>query len=480
MSDLSLPHVVQQERNLALEAEKKIITNLVYNYSNLSKQDFFIKISADTFVSEVALKIYQAIVMLASINHHDINSIAIMNHLEVIVNKNAKLLKSYSDYLNQLQPLLLNVYDVVAAIKILEIYKIKQSSIKLVEKFQSTPIAVNDLSRTIDSLRAGFDAIFNHPSGEVNYLHSKDVVDAYVDLVNQIGRIDDVSSAYLRSCYSKLDHKIKGFLGGQLIVLAARPGVGKTTLALNFIANNLKLIRVSANALLSKQPAIGLFSLEMSKESILEKMVAIKANIPISVVKRKMEGIVIDLINDEKIAAAWDFIADTNILWADRSSLTIDQIVNMIKIWHDKYDLKLVVIDYLQLINLDYKNPLFANMPTYARVGHISRTLKTLSLDLKIPIVALAQLNRKTEERKSVEKEPVLSDLRESGSIEQDADIVLFLFQESTKKGDDDDEIMFDDHSFKEVVKLKIGKNRHGEVGIIDFMFDKHIGKFST
>lgn len=136
-----------------------------------------------------------------------------------------------------------------------------------------------------------------------------------------------------------------------------------------------------------------------------------------------------------------------------------------------------MVIDYLQLINVDYKNPLFANMPTYARVGHISRTLKTLSLDLKIPIVALAQLNRKTEERKTDEKEPVLSDLRESGSIEQDADIVLFLFQENSKK---DEEVVIEEHNFKEIVKLKIGKNRHGEVGTIDFTFDKHIGKFNT
>lgn len=303
MSNLN-DQLLANEKELALEAESKIISNLVYNYTNLSKQDFFIKINADTFISDAALRIYQAVVMLASVNHHDINNVSIINHLEVITNKKSQLFKQYTDYLKQIKPYVFNVYDVVPALKLLEIYKIKQNCIDLVHKFQTTPIALHDLSTTIDSLRTAFDATFSQPSSEVNYLHSKDVVNSYIALVQQIGSTDFSSNAYLKTTYTKLDHKIKGFLGGQLIVLAARPGIGKTTLALNFISNNLKLIKSSTNIPNAKQPAIGLFSLEMSKESILEKMVAIQANLPISVVKRKMEGIIIDPANDQKIANA--------------------------------------------------------------------------------------------------------------------------------------------------------------------------------
>lgn len=126
------------------------------------------------------------------------------------------------------------------------------------------------------------------------------------------------------------------------------------------------------------------------------------------------------------------------------------------------------------------KNP---NIPQYQRIAKISRTLKTLANDLGICILALAQLNRRPEERKGDYREPMISDLRESGSIEQDADIVLLLYQEDKNNpnhSNDSDSSDMDrvNNYFDKSVSLKIGKNRHGEIGTIEFTFEKNIGIF--
>lgn len=138
---------------------------------------------------------------------------------------------------------------------------------------------------------------------------------------------------FLKTGYSMLDYKIKGLIGSQLVILAARPGLGKTTFAINLLCNNLaEIIQQSETSFQHNKKAIGFFSLEMNKESILEKIVAVDTRLEIKTVKRLLEGKTISGDEQQYIKISLDKICKTNLLFCERSDITIDQIVSMIRV----------------------------------------------------------------------------------------------------------------------------------------------------
>lgn len=254
----------------------------------------------------------------------------------------------------------------------------------------------------------------------------------------------------IMTTFKNLDNKLQGLKGGDLVILAARPSMGKTAMALN-IAQNV-----------AKKKNVAIFSLEMSKEQLTDRMVCAAMGID-SWKLQKWE-----LTDDEfaRIGDALSQLSMSHIFIDDSASMSLLEIKSKCRRLKMESGLDMVVIDYLQLIT--GTNP----MNRVQEISDISRGLKSLARELNVPIIALSQLSRAVESRAS--KEPILSDLRESGSIEQDADIVLMIYREEYYNSA---ELQANDMN-KGKTTIFIRKNRNGPVWNAEFIFDGKFMKF--
>ncbi|MDD4187975.1 MAG: replicative DNA helicase [Bacilli bacterium] len=255
------------------------------------------------------------------------------------------------------------------------------------------------------------------------------------------------------SGFYDLDKLTSGFHENELIILAARPAMGKTALGLN----------LAVNAAINTKKPVALFNMEMSAEQLAMRMIAAAGSIDMNKLKTgKLEH------NDwKKVNEAMSQLGDTNLFIEDASGITVSEIrAKCRRLAMSDKGLSMVVIDYLQLIN---------GSTRYAgnrqqEVAEISRSLKTMAMELKIPVIALAQLSRSVEMREN--KRPLMSDLRESGSIEQDADIVAFLYR------DDYYNKTAGENSNTSITELIIGKHRNGSTGTIELLFERNMSNF--
>lgn len=257
----------------------------------------------------------------------------------------------------------------------------------------------------------------------------------------------------IASGFRDIDRITSGFHANELIIIAARPGMGKTAIALNMAIN-------MAN---SSKKAIALFNMEMSSEQLAMRMIASVGQINQGKVRTgRLEH------NDwRRVNEAISRLADTKIFIDDTPGMTIGEIrAKCRRLASEQDGLGAIIIDYLQLITGGSKY--VGNRQQ--EVAEISRSLKTLAMELEVPVIALAQLSRSVEGRD--DKRPLLSDLRESGSIEQDADIVAFLYREDyyTK------EISIDEYTSKS--EFIIAKHRSGPTATINLIFKRDTGTF--
>lgn len=253
------------------------------------------------------------------------------------------------------------------------------------------------------------------------------------------------------SGYEGIDKMLTWFKPGELIILAARPSMGKTAFALN-VLNNVAL---------KQQKTVVFISLEMSSESIVDRILSEVAGVPMY----KLNGS--EQMNEEDFSKIWEA---NSTLWVakifidDRGALTVPELKSKLrKLKIEKGWLDIVIIDYLQLMHgTNYAGN------RVQEISDISRSLKELARELEVPIMALSQLSRAVEQR--VDKKPQLSDLRESGAIEQDADAVLMLHREDYYDPDTDK---------KWATDVCIRKNRNGAVGEVELHFQKEIMRFT-
>lgn len=244
-----------------------------------------------------------------------------------------------------------------------------------------------------------------------------------------------------------LDNTLAGLQKSDLIVLAARPSLGKTTLAMDIARNVAK----------KENKPVGIFSLEMGKEQVIDRLIAAEAGVGLW--KLRTGRLRADGENDDfhKIAVALDTLSSVPIFIEDAASPTILQMRAMARRLQAVQDLGLIVVDYLQLIQ-----PRNGYESMVQQVSEISRSLKSLARELNVPVLALSQLSRAVEARP--DQRPKLSDLRESGSIEQDADVVLFIYREDKVKRDSDK---------KNIAEIIIAKHRNGPTGHMELFFDE-------
>ena len=255
--------------------------------------------------------------------------------------------------------------------------------------------------------------------------------------------------------FDEIDELTSGFHENELIIIAARPAMGKTAFALN----------LATNVAIKNNKTVALFNMEMGAEQLINRMISSEGQIE---GWKLMSGNL--LKNDwNKIDEAISRLSDTKIFIDDTPGMTISEIrAKCRRLASSENDLGIVIIDYLQLITGSAK---YAGN-RQQEIAEISRSLKTLAMELKIPIVALAQLSRSVEARE--DKRPLLSDLRESGSIEQDADIVAFLYRDDyyTKK------IEIDENTSKS--EFIVSKHRNGATKTIPLLFKRNISKFES
>ena len=300
----------------------------------------------------------------------------------------------------------------------------------------------------------------------------KDMQTVTSDTLAYIEKMKKLGNRYLigqTTGFEALDKKTTGFNEGDLVIIAARPAMGKTALVLNMALKNVE-----------QKKGVIFFSLEMPAEQLMLRMLAAKTSIPLQNLRKG------DMDDKEWsiLSATFDDLNSKKLFVDDGGSININQLRARVRklAQIQENNISLVIIDYLQLMQG------LGNKDRHQEVSDISRGLKMLARELKIPIVALSQLNRGLESRP--DKRPMLSDLRESGAIEQDADIIMFVYRDDVYKQRDearkekeakdkgeDYKSKFIDKPIEEA-EIIIGKQRNGPIGTVKLDFHKALTKF--
>lgn len=322
---------------------------------------------------------------------------------------------------------------------------------------------IEDLSQTISSVYDGqkdLNEILSQTEQNLSTISNEqkkglrpiiDVIDSTQSILDERSqKVGDVTGT--STGFTDFDQITTGLHEDNLIIIAARPAMGKTAFALNIAQNVAK----------SSDKAVAIFSLEMGAESLVERMLSAEGLIPSYHVRTG------NLSESEwrRMISAQERLARGKIFIDDTVGIRISEIRSKAKrLAQENGGLGLIVIDYLQLIEGRGREN------RQQEVSEISRQLKIIAKELKVPVIALSQLSRGVDQRN--DKRPILSDLRESGSIEQDADIVAFLYREAYYKRDEQEEP-------DNVTELILEKNRHGSLGTVQLYFLKEYAKFAN
>jgi len=281
-----------------------------------------------------------------------------------------------------------------------------------------------------------------------NFYNPKEIAMQTFEEIERKSLISGNGCTGIPSGFVDIDRMTAGFQKSDLIIVAARPSVGKTAFALNIVQN----------AGIKQKCTVALFSLEMSAQQLVTRMYAAEQSIDAT----KLRTGFLDSNDWTHLTLATGTVANSNIYIDDTAYLTVYDIARKCRRLKKTHGLDMIVIDYLQLIAGRKKTE-----NRQQEVSEISRALKRLAKELSVPVIALSQLSRGVEQRQ--DKRPMLSDLRESGSIEQDADIVAFLYR---------DDYYDKESEKKNIIEIIIAKQRNGPVGTVELVFLKNFNKF--
>ena len=282
-------------------------------------------------------------------------------------------------------------------------------------------------------------------SASKEFSTTKELVDSvFQKLTDLAGSRDQITG--VTTGFSRLDSMTAGLQPSDLIIVAARPSMGKTAFAMC----------LALNAAIQQNTSVAVFSLEMSKEQLLQRILAVAAKVDVSLLRRPAQLQEADWAN---LLTAADMIGNAPIYIDDTPSISVLELRARAKRLMAESGLGMVIVDYLQLMRAGRRID-----SRELEISEISRSLKALAKELNVPVVALSQLNRKVEERS--DKRPMLSDLRESGAIEQDADVIMFVYREDVYKFTKPSE-----RPPQGVAEIIIGKQRNGPVGVAELMY---------
>ena len=356
--------------------------------------------------------------------------------------------------LGYLGDILANVPTSAFAKSYAEIVKDKSYLRKMIKLSENTVARAYEGSESVDKIMEGTESdmfkLMQQRTGSKDFSTIKNVI---VDVIGEIeaatqskGKING-----LRTGFTDLDNMLTGLHGGELILVAARPAMGKTAFVLN-IAHHVST---------RENVPVAIFSLEMSSEQLVTRLVAVDSMVEAKSLKT---GDISD--NDwTKIIQSADDLARSKVFIDDNSSITIAELRTKCRKLKQTEGIGLIIIDYLQLMSTSQKvesRQLF--------IAEVSRSLKALARELNVPVIALSQLNRAVDSR--TDHKPVLADLRESGSIEQDADVVMFIYR--------DDYYNPDTTEKPGVAEIIIAKQRNGATGPVELAWLSRYTKFAN
>ncbi len=252
------------------------------------------------------------------------------------------------------------------------------------------------------------------------------------------------------SGFKDLDKLLGGFQKSDLIILAARPGMGKTSFALN----------VALHAAKNRRLRVAIFSLEMSREQLVQRLLSQEARINSHDLR---QGKIYSQEAWDRLMAAAATLQSCPIYIDDTAALTPFELRTKARRLYAEHGMDLLIVDYMQLMHSGRRSE-----NRVQEISYISRTMKQLARELRVPLIALSQLSRQVENR--ADKRPVLSDLRESGSIEQDADVVLFIYRPGRNEEESEE------HNIAQII---VAKHRHGPTGVVSLFFDQNFTQFT-
>lgn len=313
-------------------------------------------------------------------------------------------------------------------------------------------IAAKNTDKTdvlLTDLKNVSEKMYEARSEQSDCFSTNEILESTIEtILNRIEGKDNLQNDNVRSGIEKLDNSIMGIKGGRFYIIAARPSVGKTSFASFLCLEAMKQ---------GRKPLF--FSNEMSKEEIMEKMISSISNIPGTVLQT---GALTDMQN-VRLTEAVNELSKYKILIDEKSGWSLDQLVSTVYQKHSRGQCDMVFVDYLQQVRV----PKSQNKTE--QVSIVSDAMKKLARDLNIPVIGLAQINRDAEKTNGKEMSPSLIHIKDSGSLEQDADVVIILH-----RPDDNSDETFTS------IDLKLAKNRHGKVGTCYLKFNHHTCKYVT
>ncbi len=430
-----------------LEAEMAVLGSCFLSTNALEK--VCDELTADMFFLDANKHIFNAIYELHK-NKIPLDSTMVKNELEKKISLNSI---GGIEYLSEV------IDSVITAANTeyyIEIIREKALRRKLIEvSTQITTLAFDEEEATNDVIDDAEKKIFSvtkaRKAGELKTIG--EVIRNTQERIEALAKDKQVITGISTGFYD-LDRLTSGLHEGELIIIAARPAVGKTAFGLN----------IAINAAMSSKKNVAIFNMEMSAEQLAIRMIAATGRID----QNKLKTGRLEHNDWKKFNEAISELGETNIFIEDILGITVSEIrAKCRRLASQQNGLGLVLIDYLQLIQGGSK---YAGN-RQQEVSEISRNLKAMAMELSVPVIALAQLSRNVETREN--KKPMMSDLRESGSIEQDADIVSFLYREDYYKD-------ASERSSSCVTELLVEKHRNGNTASLKFLFEKPMGKFSN
>ena len=298
-----------------------------------------------------------------------------------------------------------------------------------------------------DAEKKIFDLVQKRNSGE--FVPIRQIV------MNALGRIEAASKTTGRvtgiaTGFLDLDFKTSGMQPADLVLIAARPSMGKTAFVLN----------IAQHVAFRLNHTVAIFSLEMSKEQLVNRMFSLESNVD---AQNLRNGTLSDL-EWEKLIESAAVIGKSNLIIDDTPGISISELRSKCRKFKLEHDLKMIIIDYLQLMSGSGRTE-----SRQQEISEISRSLKAIARELKVPVLALSQLSRAVEQRP--DKRPMMSDLRESGAIEQDADVIMFIYR---------DDYYNKDSEKKGISEIIIGKQRNGPIGTVELVWLPEYTKFAN
>jgi replicative DNA helicase len=323
--------------------------------------------------------------------------------------------------------------------------------------YQADPDVSSSVNKAEDILYR-----LRHERGSLDFVHIKQVLDRYFEVPPSPGAEGYQPIPHALSGLTGLDEFLGGFQRSDLVILAGRPSMGKTSLALS----------VARNAAIQQQACVALFSLEMSKEALVQRLLSSEASV-------NSRHIRLGLNNDEeerRIMEATGLLSEAPIYIDDFPQVKVADMRSKARRLHYERGIDLIIVDYLQLIQGERGG----RENRVQEISYISHSLKALARELNVPVIAVSQLSRAVEWRAS--HRPQLSDLRESGSIEQDADVVIFIYRDEIYYPTEEEWLKDhpDEDYPKEIADIIIAKHRNGPTGQIKMRFRQSLTKFEN